>query len=127
MRSIRKMNTRPERALRHALRSAGVRHRTYADLPGTPDIIVPASKVAVFVHGCFWHACPKHYRPAKTRTEYWLPKIARNKARDARNARALRRLGWAVLTIWECQALEAPDAAAARVARAAQRRAARNS
>jgi DNA mismatch endonuclease (patch repair protein) len=72
-------------------------------LPGRPDIVLPKHGVVIFVHGCFWHrhGCPLASEP-RTRRKFWNEKFARNVARDARNARALRRLGWRVLTVWEC-------------------------
>src|SRR5205823_4622097 len=78
------------------------RFQTYSKLPGTPDIVLRDANVAVFVHGCFWHGCPRHYRLPKRNHQYWIPKLERNQARDRANTRALRRLGWSVVTTWEC-------------------------
>lgn len=122
MSRIRKHDSQPERLMHAALRSVGVRFSTYSRLPGTPDIVIKAARTAVFVHGCYWHGCPRHYRPAKSRTEYWHAKIAGNKRRDARNSRRLRQLGWAVLTVWECDAQAKAITAARRIARAVEKR-----
>lgn len=76
------------------------------DLPGSPDIVLPRHRVVVFVHGCFWHRHPRcrlAYTP-KSRQEFWSAKFDENVARDRRVKRKLRRLGWRVVTVWECQA-----------------------
>jgi DNA mismatch endonuclease (patch repair protein) len=106
MRSITKKNTRPELAVRQMLHAMGFRFRLHRrDLPGTPDIVLPAHKTAIQVHGCFWHqhrGC-RHAKLPRTRPEYWLPKLARNVERDAEAKAALRGAGWRVLAIWECE------------------------
>jgi DNA mismatch endonuclease (patch repair protein) len=86
---------------------------------GSPDFVFRAAKLALFVDGCFWHGCPRHGRVPDSRREYWLPKLARNKARDRAVSRALRTAGWRVVRLWEC-ALTAKRQAATvrRVARA---------
>lgn len=104
MSRIRASDTAPEMLVRRHLHALGFRYRLHArDLPGKPDLVLPKHGVVVFVHGCFWHAhsCQKGRIPA-TRREFWREKFAYNKARDARNVRALRRLGWRVATVWEC-------------------------
>lgn len=98
-------NTAPELTVRKALHAAGYRFRLHRrDLPGTPDIVLPRYRSAIFVHGCFWHGhdCPRGRLPA-TRTEFWETKIRGNQARDARNKEALEARGWQVLTIWTCE------------------------
>lgn len=108
MSRIRKRDTTPELKVRRALHSLGYRFRLYrADLPGTPDIILPKYNAVVLVHGCFWHQhqskrCTLSRHP-KSRLSYWTPKLARNRQRDVANARRLRRAGWSVLTVWECE------------------------
>lgn len=104
MAKIKATNTKPEVFVRSALHRAGFRFRLYTKgLPGRPDVVLPKHGVVVFVHGCFWHrhGCSLSSESA-TRRKFWREKFERNVARDARNARALRRLGWRVLTIWEC-------------------------
>lgn len=77
--------------------------RRHLPLPGTPDITFPASKVAIFLHGCFWHGCPNCYRPPKTNQNFWLAKVGGNKTRDKKVQRALHRLGYRVVIVWECR------------------------
>ena len=85
------------------LRVAGITGwRRGALLPGKPDLIFRAAKLAVFVDGCFWHGCPRHGRTPKTRVAFWTAKLARNAQRDRAVSRALRASGWTVLRIWEC-------------------------
>lgn len=100
-------NTAPELLVRQLLHSMGYRFRLHRrDLPGTPDIVLPSRKKAIFVNGCFWHAhgC-RIGKPPKSRTEFWLPKLERNRMKDSRNRRDLRAMGWDVLTVWQCQTL----------------------
>lgn len=107
-------NTAPELAVRRAAHAAGMRFRLHRrDLPGTPDIVFPKYRAAVFVHGCFWHghSCAKGRLP-KSRTDYWEPKIAANRERDAAKRAALVAAGWRVLTIWQCEIGRAEDIAA---------------
>jgi DNA mismatch endonuclease (patch repair protein) len=105
MQSIRSKNTGPEQVVRSVLHGLGLRFRLHRkDLPGTPDIVLPGRGAVVFVHGCYWHGhgCSKG-QPPKSRTEFWLPKLKRNKERDAEKERALSKLGWKVITIWQCE------------------------
>lgn len=108
MARIRSKDTGPELALRRALYAAGLRYRLHAkELPGKPDVVFRRHKLAIYVHGCFWHGhsnCRRARVPA-SRQDYWLPKLTRNKARDQENRAALASLGWAVFTIWECEIL----------------------
>jgi DNA mismatch endonuclease (patch repair protein) len=105
MSRIGRRGTVPELAVRVALRRLGHRLRgDRSDLPGTPDLTVLGFKVAIFVHGCFWHrhsGCRFTTTPSSNR-KFWTEKFARNVARDRRVARRLRALGWSVITIWEC-------------------------
>ena len=91
--------------------------RRHQRLPGHPDFVFPRQGVAVFVDGCFWHACPKHGRQPGTHATYWAQKLARNKARDRSVSRSLRQAGWTVIRIWEHQ-LSAPVAVVAKITRA---------
>lgn len=105
MSRIGSKNTAPEVIVRRLLHALGYRFRLHRkDLPGTPDIVLPARQTAVFVHGCFWHAhgC-KIGRPPKTRPEFWGPKLERNRERDRENEAALRAAGWTVETVWQCE------------------------
>ena len=103
MAAIRSTNTKPELALRSALRAAGLNgyrlHRK--DLPGRPDIAFIRWKVAVFVDGVFWHGHPDHWNPEKAASDYWREKIARNIQRDRETDTKLNDLGWTVVRIWD--------------------------
>ena len=112
MARIRSKNTAPELAVRRYLHAARLRYRVHrSGLPGRPDIVFPSRRACVFVHGCFWHGCPNCVdgrRQVRSNKAYWVPKIAGNKARDARHCQALEADGWTVFTVWECQVSE-PD------------------
>ena len=106
MRRVKGRDTAPELKVRKALTALGARYRLHrADLPGKPDIVMPGRRLALFVHGCFWHGhdCPRGARVPKQNRDYWIGKVARNRARDARSREALTALGWRVETIWECE------------------------
>jgi DNA mismatch endonuclease (patch repair protein) len=106
MRRVKGRDTGPERAVRQVLTRLGARYRLHrADLPGRPDIVLPGRRLAVFVHGCFWHGhdCARGSRVPQARRDYWTAKITGNRARDARNAEALASAGWRVETVWECE------------------------
>ncbi len=118
MARVRSAGTGPEIIVRRLLHRLGVRFSLKrSTLPGSPDVVSPSRRLAVFVHGCFWHqhTCPRGSRQPATRRAYWLPKLAGNVARDRRAQRALRRLGWRVAVVWECQTR--PGRQAALVAR----------
>jgi len=94
-------NLKPEAAVKFALKGARIKFRANVkSLPGSPDIVV--GRTALFVHGCFWHGCPAHYRRPKSNRRFWSDKLASNRRRDARAARRLRAMGYSVLTAWEC-------------------------
>jgi DNA mismatch endonuclease (patch repair protein) len=103
---VRAKDTKPELLVRRLVHGMGYRYRLHRrDLPGTPDLVFPGRSKVIFIHGCFWHRharCARARLP-KSRGDFWLPKLTANAERDKRNVRALRRLGWSVLTIWECQ------------------------
>jgi len=112
MRRVKGRDTGPELTVRKALTRLGARYRLHRkDLPGHPDVVLPGRRLALFVHGCFWHGhdCARGARVPKQNRDYWVAKVGRNVARDARTGEALRALGWRVETIWEC---ELKDAAA---------------
>ncbi|PZQ61394.1 MAG: very short patch repair endonuclease [Phenylobacterium zucineum] len=106
MRRVKGQDTTPELKVRKALTGLGARYRLHRkDLPGNPDIVMPGRRLALFVHGCFWHGhdCARGARVPKANRDYWLGKVGRNKARDVRTAAELAALGWRVETIWECE------------------------
>lgn len=104
MSGIRGKNTRPEIILRKGIHRAGLRFRLHAkDLPGHPDIVLPKWNAVILVHGCFWHGHKCHlYRLPKTRREFWLKKIRRNRFVDGRAVESLRGQKWRVAVVWEC-------------------------
>ena len=106
MQSVSQKHTGPELVVRKLVHGAGFRFRLHRkDLPGSPDLVLPGRRKVIFVNGCFWHGhegCSKGRLP-KTRKEYWYPKILRNKARDAEATTELKRCGWDVLTVWQCE------------------------
>lgn len=106
MRAVLSQNTTPELAVRKIVHRLGFRFRLHrADLPGKPDLVLPKWRKVIFVHGCFWHqhSCKRGNRTPKTRVEYWQKKLSGNRRRDRRNRDQLKRLGWSVLVVWECQ------------------------
>lgn len=106
MAKVRGKNTAPELLVRKTLHSLGFRFRLHrADLPGKPDITLPRHKKVVFVHGCYWHGhdCRAGRNRPASNTNYWEKKLARNMARDKANIKALRKLGWHSLIVWECE------------------------
>ena len=106
MRRITSKDTKPEIVVRRFLFRLGYRFRLHrSDLPGRPDIVFVGRRKAIFVHGCFWHQhsdCREGRIPG-SRKEYWIPKLEKNVQRDREHALSLRRLGWDVLVIWECE------------------------
>ncbi|MCL4183555.1 MAG: DNA mismatch endonuclease Vsr [Burkholderiaceae bacterium] len=106
MKSVGRKDTAPEVAVRRYLHRHGLRYRLHVrDLPGTPDIVLPRYRTAIYVHGCFWHGhdCKHGSVQARTNREFWRSKIAANQERDDRKAKALTELGWTVQVIWECE------------------------
>ena len=107
MRRIRSKDTAPELAVRKLCRELGFTgyriHRK--DLPGKPDLAWIGRKIAIFVHGCFWHGhdCAEGIRKPKSNRGYWIPKIERNQQRDTEDIYVLRKAGWRVLVVWECE------------------------
>lgn len=106
MRRVRDRDTGPERRVRQALRQAGLGYRLGGcGLPGRPDLVMKGRRLAIFVHGCFWHGhdCPRGARRPRQNADYWLAKIERNRTRDQRVTSDLEDVGWRVLTLWECK------------------------
>jgi DNA mismatch endonuclease (patch repair protein) len=105
MSRIRSENSKPEEIVRKYLFSCGLRYRKCDKrYPGKPDLVFPKYNTVVFVNGCFWHGhegCPCFVMP-KSKLDYWKPKIERNRQRDKENIKKLRKDGWCVITIWEC-------------------------
>lgn len=114
MSGIKGKNSLPEMLVRKALFSIGHRFRLHRrDLPGTPDIVMPGRRIAIFVHGCFWHAhqgC-KYAKTPSTQPEFWAAKLQGNVDRDQRTTDKLARMGWRVLNVWECSTRD-PEVAA---------------
>ena len=111
MSRIRGRDTSPEKVVRSMLHRMGFRFSLHRkDLPGKPDIVMPRHSTVIFVHGCFWHlhkGC-KQARIPKTRHAWWKQKLEGNASRDLKKRTELRRLGWRVIAVWECET-EKPD------------------
>lgn len=119
MRAVPSRDSAAEMAVRRLLRPIAAGYRLHReDIPGRPDIAFIGRRKAIFVHGCFWHGhdCARGARVPKNNRDYWIAKIARNRARDARHVAQLRSAGWRVLTIWECE-IAGREALAARLRR----------
>ncbi|WP_444934536.1 very short patch repair endonuclease [Microbulbifer sp. JTAC008] len=115
MSRIRGTDTGPELLLRKAIWIKGYRYRVKSTLPGKPDMCFIGQRLAIFVDGCFWHKCPKHFVTPKTRTEFWVDKINKNCERDKRVTKELQESGWRVLRIWEHEIKEDLPACVKRV------------
>src|SRR6267378_7844160 len=103
---VRSKNTKPELQVRRIARSCGYKFRlNVTSLPGKPDLVFPKLRKVIFVHGCFWHRHPgcSLARLPKSKLGFWLPKLTNNRQRDVRNIARLRRAGWKVKVIWECE------------------------
>lgn len=110
MRAVKSRDTQPELKVRRAAHALGLRFRLgRTDLPGKPDLVFPGRRVALFVHGCFWHGhdCARGARVPQANRAYWIAKIDRNKARDKATLAALRKQGWKSAVIWECETKDA--------------------
>ncbi len=106
MRAVPGKNSSAELKVRKALTGLGARYRLHrSDLPGSPDIVLPGRRLAIFVHGCFWHGhhCRRGARPPKANAAYWTAKIARNQTRDLAAQAALTASGWRAEVVWECE------------------------
>lgn len=117
MRAIKSRDTRPELTLRSLAHGMGYRFRLHRkDLPGKPDIVFPAKRKVVFMHGCFWHChdCGRGARMPAQNREYWEAKLTRNRQRDESNTEALAALGWKSIVFWECE-LQKPGKVASKL------------
>jgi len=111
MARVKGRDTAPEWVVRRLLWSLGARYRLHAKgLPGKPDIVMAGRRLVVFVHGCFWHGhdCARGARVPKANRDYWLGKVARNRARDVETCAKLEAAGWRVETVWECELKDRP-------------------
>lgn len=122
MARVRSKNTQPELLLRRALWRIGCRYRLYQKLPGKPDIVFSGLRIAVFVDGCFWHRCPKHYKEPVRNAGFWRAKIERNVCRDRIADEQLRAAGWMVLRFWEHEILSDIEAVVRKVEEVLQER-----
>lgn len=106
MAAVRSRDTQPEMAVRKIVHRLGYRYRLHdSTLPGSPDLVFPSRSKVVFVHGCFWHRHPKckYATCPKTQVHFWQAKFCANVSRDRRIRRELKKLGWTVLTVWQCE------------------------
>lgn len=106
MSRVRTKDTAPEMVVRRAIHAAGLRYRLHPrHLPGRPDIVLPSLRVAIFVHGCFWHShsCSKGRNRPQANADFWDEKLTRNAVRDAATQAALTDAGWSVRVMWECE------------------------
>jgi len=106
MAAVHSKNTTPEKAVRKIVHRLGYRYRLHdSRLPGCPDVVFSSRRKAIFVHGCFWHrhAKCKYATTPKTRVAYWQAKFCANTLRDRRSRRELKNMGWAILTVWQCE------------------------
>jgi DNA mismatch endonuclease, patch repair protein len=117
MRAVKSKNTGPELLARSAAHRLGLRFRLHrSDLPGSPDLVFAKHRVVIFVHGCFWHGHPGCRRATvpKTNSEFWHTKVRTNRLRDRRSSSRLKKLGWRVIILWQCQ-IRTLDSAIARL------------
>lgn len=117
MSRIRGKNTSPEKALRAALYRNGIRYRIHdRRIVGRPDIVHSPSRTAVFVDGCFWHGCPKHYVAPVNRAPFWKAKLHSNQQRRDLVRKTLQEAGWLVFECWECDVDRQPEVLASQIA-----------
>lgn len=101
MSRIRSKNTSPELTFENWLISNGIPYVKHLPIPGSPDFLIPFVSLAIFVHGCFWHGCGRHFKSPKTNKKFWTAKIDNNRKRDRKNTRILRGLGFETFNLWE--------------------------
>ena len=120
MSRIKSKDTKPEMLIRRMLHRLGYRYSLHRrDLPGAPDLVFPSRRKVVLIHGCFWHQHKRCIdgRLPKSREEYWLPKLLRNVERDRQNVSKLRRCGWKVMKVWECEVMGDSERAMRKISR----------
>ena len=93
--------TKPEKRMHNLLKGRKIRHEMHPKILGSPDIILKDKKIAIFIHGCFWHGCKKCYVAPSSNKEFWVNKLEKNVVRDKKNINVLRKHGWVVIIIWE--------------------------
>ena len=106
MQQIKGKNTKPELLVRKYLHAHGFRYKLHDNtLPGKPDLVLPKYKTVIFIHGCFWHghANCNYFTIPKTRTDWWMDKINKNRTNDVKAMKLLKKDGWKIITIWECK------------------------
>ncbi len=101
MSRIRSKWTSQEKKIHNYLKGNKIKHKMHPNIKGSPDILLKDTKTVIFLHGCFWHKCPKCYKEPKSNKEYWLPKIEKNVKRDRKNKKLLKAQGFKVIIIWE--------------------------
>ena len=118
MKGNRRKDTKPEMALRMALREAGYPgYRLQWKVPGRPDVCYPGRRVAIYVNGCFWHRCPRCDLPLpKHNRGFWEDKFSKNVERDRRNMEAMESMGWTTVVVWECELRKERDRVVADIA-----------
>ena len=95
--------TRPERLVHNYLKGYKIKHIMHSKINGSADIIIPSKKIAIFIHGCFWHGCKTCYQKPVNNRKFWVNKIKKNIQRDERNVRLSKKNGWKVKIVWECE------------------------
>lgn len=122
MSRVKSKNTSLEIRFRKLLFSKGLRYRLHYKIEGSPDVVMPAKKAAIFIDGCFWHKCPRCYKSPEANRQYWEAKVNRNVARDKRVNKKLKAEGWTVIRIWEHEINERPATALRKVTKTLERR-----
>lgn len=98
---IKSKGTLAEQVVHNFLMGHKIKHKMHPTIKGSPDLILPDRRLAVFIHGCFWHKCSKHYVAPKSNLGYWIPKLKRNVVRDKQSKKILRKQGYKVMVVWE--------------------------
>ncbi len=101
MSRIRSKWTKQEKTVHNFLKGMKIKHKMHPKIPGNPDILITEKTLVVFLHGCFWHKCPKCFKEPKSNKKYWIPKIERNVERDRENILSVRKHGYKALNLWE--------------------------